>query len=305
MLSEFIKELTKQDKKSLSQKALKVCEEAGELAKVILPFDNADGTLHRFVDKHKILEEVADVYLSAISIAYDLDFTEEEIDDMISAKARKWADLQRREAKLNEKIPFEIHVTVHAADTDMFKQICKSLNVKPIVLDLQTKNKTTIKDVMTSSVHMGTNRSAYEEMKRISHGLVMEGYDIVREKIETVPWHPAAPSASSEADMPKNCYFETHIGVNVSDEDHKEELEIVTKIFDAHLSRNAFKVHEDGSWMQMVTLRTYEGTREDFEYKADMLYNIIKINGFHVEKRITEFSIYDTKVSHDAEWLKK
>jgi len=306
MLSEFIRELTEQDKKSLSQKALKVCEEAGELAKVVLPFDNADGTLHRFVDKYKILEEVADVYLTAISIAYELGFTEDEIEDMISTKAKKWADLQRREAKLKEKIPFEIHVTVKAADMDMFKTVCKNLNVKPIILDLQTKNKTTIKDVMTSSVHIGTNRSAYEEMARISHGLTMEGYDVVREKIETVPWHPAAPSALNDAiEMPRGCYFETHIGVNIPNEDRKEDLEVITDILDAHMSRNAFKVHDDGSWMQMVTMRTYEGTHEDFELRANLLYNLIKAEGFDVEKRITEFSIYDTKVSHDAEWLKK
>jgi hypothetical protein len=305
MLTKFIKELTEQDNKNLSQKALKVCEEAGELAKVVLPFDNADGTLHRFVDKHKILEEVADVYLTAISVAYDLGFTDDEINDMIDTKAKKWADLQRHENKVNEKIPFEIHVTVQAADTDIFREVCKKLDVKPIILDLQTKNKTIIKDIMSSSTHMGTNRSAYEEMKRISHGLAMEGYDVVREKIETVPWHPAAPSNDSEKSMPKNCYFETHIGVNVLNENRKKYLESVVGLFDAHMSRNAFKVHDDGSWMQMVTMRWYKGTREHFEREADALYKTIQNHGFDVEKRITEFSIYDTKVSHDFEWLRK
>jgi NTP pyrophosphatase (non-canonical NTP hydrolase) len=303
MLSDFIKELTEQDTKSLSQKALKVCEETGELAKVILPFDNADGTLHRFVDKQRILEEIADVYLTSISIAYDLGFTDDEIEEMITTKAKKWAEIQIREAKVKDKIPFEIHVTVMAADNEEFKKNCKTLDVKPIVLALQTKD-TTIKDVMTSSVHMGTNRSAYEEMKRISHGLAMAGYDVVREKIETVPWHPAAPTKLSD-EMPKDCYFECHVGVNVPNTKRKDDLQRIVDLFDAHMSRNAFKVHSDGSWMQMVTVRWYKGTVEGFENNVDILYNFIWDGGFEVEKRITEFSIYDTKVSHDAEWLKK
>ena len=305
MLSDFIKELTDQDTKSLSQKALKVCEESGELAKVVLPFDNAGGTLHRFVDKQRILEEVADIYLTAISIAYSLGFDDNEIEETITTKAKKWADLQQAESKVKGKIPFEIHVTVKATDTDKFINDCKEIGVKPIVLDLQTKDKN-IKDVMTSSVHMGTNYSAYEELERIVYHLHAREYEVVREKIETVPWHPAAPSSKSASTvMPTNCYFETHIGVNVPNIwERKESLQEIAIQNDAHMSRNAFKVHDDGSYMQMITLRKYDGTYESFEHDANALYDMIIQCDFEVEKRITEFSIYDTKVSHDAEWLK-
>ncbi len=47
----YIQLLTETDQKSLSQKALKACEEVGELAKVFLPFENAHACNHRFVDK--------------------------------------------------------------------------------------------------------------------------------------------------------------------------------------------------------------------------------------------------------------
>ena len=56
-LLDYIKKLSLDDKKTLSQKALKVAEESGELAKVVLPFDNAAGTIHRFIEKGRILEE--------------------------------------------------------------------------------------------------------------------------------------------------------------------------------------------------------------------------------------------------------
>lgn len=71
-LLDYIKKLSLDDKKTLSQKALKVAEESGELAKVVLPFDNAAGTIHRFIEKGKILEESVDVILTAISIAWML-----------------------------------------------------------------------------------------------------------------------------------------------------------------------------------------------------------------------------------------
>ena len=88
-LLNYIQELSKKDKKTLSQKALKVAEESGELAKAVLPFDSAYATRHRFVDKTKILEEVCDTILASISIAYDLDFSHEEIEEMMYTKSQK------------------------------------------------------------------------------------------------------------------------------------------------------------------------------------------------------------------------
>ena len=72
------------------------------------------------------------------------------------------------------------------------------------MLDLQ-RDQIVIKDVMTSSVFMGNNTGAYQEMKRISNGLWAAGFEILREKIETVPWHPAAPSSTNRSIiMPKD-----------------------------------------------------------------------------------------------------
>jgi NTP pyrophosphatase (non-canonical NTP hydrolase) len=302
-LNEFIKELTRQDNKTLSQKGLKVSEEAGELAKVILPFDSACSTNHRFVDKKNILEEVADIYLSAISVAYDLGFSDDEIEDMISYKAKKWADLQKRQSKINDKIPYEIHITVQNVNSDAFILACGKLSVKPIFLALQSKQKD-VEDVMTSSVHMGNNRSAYEEMKRISNGLINAEMDVVREKIETAPWHPASPSNEQmEPFMPKDCYFETHMGVLVT-KHTQSKLRCVAEEHNSHLSKNIFKINDNGSYVQMVTYRKYDGVVEEFNEFADKLYDAIINNGFEIDKIITEFAIYDTKNSHDFNWLK-
>jgi len=301
--TKFIKTLTKKDAKTLEQKALKVCEEAGELAKAVLPYQNAAGTTHRFVAKEHILEEVVDVYLTAISVAYDLGFDDTDFDEMLDRKVLKWAGLQAREAKVAWPVPYEIHISVKDANQELFRQVCQALNVKPIVLALQVGNEV-LDDVMTSSKHYGDNQSAYLEMKRISDGLRRSGFNVVREKIETVPWHPAAPSAEdSNPTMPKDCYFECHIGVIVEKIRAAETLHMIAGMYNAHLSRNVFKKLDNDTYVQMITYRTYTGTREVFEATAKELRGVIKQEGFQIDNVVTEFSIYDTKVTHDAAWI--
>jgi len=90
-INDFIKTLSIKDKKTLSQKTLKLVEEVGELARVILPYDSAHGTNHRFTDREALLEEVVDVYLTNISIAHSLGFTDEEFNDMLDKKSKKWS----------------------------------------------------------------------------------------------------------------------------------------------------------------------------------------------------------------------
>jgi len=237
-LLEFIKNLSINDKKNLSQKALKVSEECGELAKVILPFDGAYATNHRFSTKEKILEQVVDTMLSAISIAYSIECTDDEIKDMFDKKSIYWSELQAKEDKLKYPLPFEIHVTIKRPyDVERYKKDCEEIGVKPIVLDLDN----TKIDVMTSSIHYGDNKSAYENMKNVTTGLINRGYTVIREKIETFPFHPAAPTAKdANPTMPKDCYFESHISVTIKKSD-KDGLVHLASEHDAHLSRNFFK----------------------------------------------------------------
>ena len=96
---EHIKLLTGLDTKSLSERVLKLFEEGGELARAVLPYDNVSSTRHRFVEKERILEETIDCLLVAYSIAYHMDFTEDEIDDMFKQKLMKWNKILTRKKK--------------------------------------------------------------------------------------------------------------------------------------------------------------------------------------------------------------
>lgn len=305
-LIEFITKLSINDKKSLSQKCGKVTEENGELSGKILAYENASGFQDKIVGKKAILEESVDVLLSAISIPLAEGFTIDDITDMINKKCLHWEQKQIKEEKVEFPIWFESHVTVkRPEDITQYVEDCKEIGVKPIVLDLQNGSETVMQDVMTSSKHFGDNKSSMEDTVKISNFLKSKGYNVVREKIESVPYHPSAPrDFDKNPTMPKDCYFESHIGVKISNDSDYDLLHYISTTKECHLSKNFFKKNDDGSCVVMMTYRKYDGTLEEFEYIIENLKQVLNEAGFNFEKVIVEFSVYDSKVSHDSEWLK-
>lgn len=301
------------DKKTLSQKGLKLAEEVGELAKVILPYDSAHGTNHRFIDKERILEEVVDVYLTNISIAHSIGITDEEFDEMLNRKSLKWAELQSKESNATFPLPFEIHITVTAGDLsddniEQFKKACSIIEVKPIILDLEINGQQPIKDIMTSSKHFGDNKSAYLECERIVFELGLHGYKVVRKKIESVPWHMKAPNILDGV-IPDGCYFECHIGVSITSDEKKHLDDFVKKSLchlsgTTRLSQNFFKKSKEGKYINILTYRNNSCGKYKFEADVDQIKSLLNSSCFVYEKVEIEFAVYDTNVNHDAKWIK-
>lgn len=320
-INKYIKDLSIKDKKTLSQKTLKLVEEVGELAKVILPYDSASGTNHRFTDRESILEEIIDVYLTNISIAYSLNFTDDEINEMLENKSKKWAELQINEDDVTYPIPFEIHVTIDGKDINIenFKENCQSVGVKPIVIDLELNDDSIIKDVMTSSKYLGDNRTAYEESIRIVDAMKSFGYDVVRNKIETIPWHPAAPRFNTGYKIPNGCYFESHIGVSILPSDKAGLKEFVADLNrgctkygvielggTVKLSQNFFKKSKNGSkFINMLTYRNNMTNLDEFKREVQAIQTHLKSSHYEYEfeKVEVEYAIYDSNVTHDSKWL--
>lgn len=319
-INDYIKDLSIKDKKTLSQKGLKLVEEVGELARIILPYDSAHGTNHRFIDREALLEEVVDVYLTNISIAHSLGFTDEEFNEMLVKKSEKWGSLQAKEEKAEFPLPFEIHVTIKPDNRyinftiDEFKNDCELVGVKPIVIDLEINDGSIIKDVMTSSKHFGDNRSAYEESVRIVNELESRGYIVVRNKIESVPWHMQAPSIlTTDKEITNGCYFESHIGVSIQPSDKIKLDNFVKSLPDelkslsgsAKLSQNFFKKSNDGSsFINMLTYRSNKCGRYKFEEEVNSIKELLSMSDFTYEKVEIEYAIYDTNVNHDSKWIK-
>lgn len=306
---DFIKTLSLNDTKTLSQKALKLSEECGELAGYVLPYESASGTLHKIANKEHLLEESVDSILVALSVAFSLGYDADDIASVMQDKALYWATLQQEQGKVaTDKIPHEIHVTVEAAtNVETFKEDCRKIGVKAVVLDLHTKTEGTIKDVMTSQVVIGTTTAAFEAMGKTEKGLTEAGYKVLRSKIEAAPWHPSAPTLANGLQHAMDNYFESHIQVHVDNNPdagcyNVQFLKDILRGMKVHVSANAFKSFGEVSTV-MVTLRRSEGTLEKFNRTlADVKKRITEV-GFKIsEKVIVEYSIYDSKVHHDKEW---
>lgn len=293
-------QLSKADRKNLVEKTLKTVEEVGELAKAILPYANAHGTLHRFVEREKILEEVVDTLLTSLSVAYDLNFSDAEIQSMFTRKLDKWEGLQRRELECQPMIPFEVHITITIDSSALpsFVEICTELNVKPIILSLYV-GTSQVCDVMTSSKFKGTNREVYEYTQQLVKDLQSSGFTTARAKIETFPWHPAAPRKGMP--MPIGCYFESHVPVKLRSTDIPQLREL-TKSLGAHCSRNIRKQEDQGKVTIMVTHRDYSSDIDVFNATVGELVSKLK-ETYDVGSIITEFAIYDTNRTHDNAWI--
>lgn len=306
-LLDYIKHLSGVDRKNLTQKSLKAVEEMGDLAKVVLSYENAFATTHRFVTREQILNEVADVMLCVMSVAYDLKYDHDDITAAVQAKAEKWALMQSKEEGVTYPLPYEAHVTVKLngsdEETQRFIDVCKSIGVKPIVLNLATKAETSIVDVMTSSKHIGNNSSAHAHVIDVASKLSAHAFDVCRLKLETVPWHPMAPKDGES--MPTNTYFETHVPFVLPNESVVPVLR--RAVYDLgipqlHMSTNVFKRNEDGSCVQMVTYRRNDCGRESFLIDVEHIVSVLTRADWTVGKYHTEFALYDTNVSHDALW---
>lgn len=89
---ERIYQITKDDRKDITQKALKLCEETGEVAQAILSYTNASGCGYKSKTIDDITEEIADVYIVALSLACQLDIPFEKIEEMVEKKLDVWQE---------------------------------------------------------------------------------------------------------------------------------------------------------------------------------------------------------------------
>lgn len=311
---ETIKVLSNADEKTVTQRALKTAEEVGELAKAVLPYEDAFATTHRFATANHILEESVDVMLCAMSIVYDMGFVDDDVISMMEQKCLKWNKLQQASVKGRFPLPFEIHVSVQVDNNnqlDLFKNSCAKLGVKPVVLELNDGKF----DVMTSSIIMTNNTGAHLEMTRISQELSDMGHNVIRNKIETVPWHPAVPQ-DRLGEIPLGCYFESHINIVINADEQIKLMEWVKSSsanIQGHFSRNVFKKLNDEDFVQMLTLRSstisdqWIDNTEDFTKYVNRVIEVINNLPFlrkgSVLKHVIEYAIFDSNVTHDESWV--
>lgn len=326
-LIDYIKRLSNNDPKNLSQKVAKLFEEGGELAKKSLPYENAHGTRHRFPSRDGVLEEVADVILVALSIGYHLDMTDDELETILLEKSKYWNEIQNRESKtFDGKFPFEIHVTVDREkfNFERFKTDCKELGIKPLKLkNYSGENDNTETVTMANAIITGSGKDALDSLNNICNELKLDGYTILREKIETVPWHPAAgnipksisknPNVFYSKDDSEIFYFEIHFKIRAIDGDEgitaiKNGFKNITSFRPKDMygiSWNAEKEAVDGIRTYFATYRGHNKNLNDFKNIATSIHdkfnnteNIIEASSENIE-----FCVYDSAEYQDKIWI--
>lgn len=207
---------------------------------------------------------------------------------------------------MNNKLPYEFHVTVEAASTDIdrFRARALELGAKAIVLDLGINNQSVLQDVMTSSTQMlESDEEALAEVNRIDAGLRESGFTVIRRKIESAPWHRLAPQTDGEQ-MPDGSYFESHMSV-LSTPDQVPTLRDGVAETRLHIARNAFKpVNEMGQLTIMATLRDYSAPYDQFAADVEASKERLAELGFELKKPpIVEFAVYDSNIHQDDAWM--
>lgn len=95
-------ELTQSDAKTLPERALKLAEEAGEVAQAVLSATGAPGSAYKGLSLADVREEAADAAIVALSILAqtcddDIMF-KTELDRLLTEKCAKWEAVLKRQA---------------------------------------------------------------------------------------------------------------------------------------------------------------------------------------------------------------
>jgi len=182
---------------------------------------------------------------------------------------------------------YELHITVKTDSIDKFKDDCKSIGVKPIVIDTQ-KGET---QVMTSSQY---NNFDYKlTLSELKSKLESLKYNILRCKVEIKP------------DNIKNenfIYYESHIRLKLNKFFDKTSLKEKCLKDNFHLSKNLFKKDIDFDY-QMITYRNYFQTFNEFNSIIDNMKSYLTENKIEYDKIEIEECILDTNVNIDSKWI--
>jgi len=202
---------------------------------------------------------------------------------------------------MDKPLHYEIHVTVETNDVQRFIEECGVIGVKPVVIhNVKSDGTGTMLDLITSSKITGSDPDAFNEMKRVADSLQSKGFNVVREKIETVPWHPKAlvhDANSTEG------YFEAHIPIIIAGSRNEINVLKASQLLKMSLS------FQEGKSVKMLTCRKTRYKRESFEGDIRVMLMYLKYS-FNLKLDLgngkfpdIEYALYDSNVKHDEIWI--
>ena len=201
---------------------------------------------------------------------------------------------------------FEAHVTVrppHGGLAD-FRAACEELGVACVEIELPVGE--TPAQPMTASLHHGALPEIVHQVDAIARALAAAGFDVVRIKIEAMPDNAGVPVTDDDAAaLPAN-YFEYHAKLVLPPGTAATDLAALAAACEPHharLSRNARARRPDGAEERFVTLRVHAGRATAEARYAALAGTLASFPKVHVEKRICEYTVYDSDRTVDRGWL--
>ncbi|MEU1312100.1 hypothetical protein ABZ419_24820 [Streptomyces cinnamoneus] len=197
---------------------------------------------------------------------------------------------------------FEAHITVPAGDAQVAERYAAACGAKftHILLD---RGRTPSQPMVTlrSSGALPDIREAVDGVVR---GLQDAGAEVVRVKVEAVPWAVGVPeSDEAAAALGESYYFEHHLKLLLPPGADLAALARLVSAHTAHLSRNARRVRADGRAERFVTQRCRAVGRRTAGVRLDALMAAVEDGGHDIISAEREFVVHDSDGSLDAGWI--
>lgn len=195
--------------------------------------------------------------------------------------------------------PHELHVTVAPhSDSELFVSACADLDVKAHIIYNELPDGEIMVDYLTGSEMNGRSGEAFKELGRIASGLQIAGLEVVREKIETTPWHPASPKTSLDQMRP-GTYFECHFTL--------PDLPTMHGYKPFEWGGVPFLLSTTDSKRQkgllFATMRHYISTAGTFVEGVNSIHNALEVQLGEVKVPTVEYALYDSNPDHDKDWV--
>jgi hypothetical protein len=199
---------------------------------------------------------------------------------------------------------FEVHVTLtplHEAERARFATICSQQRWKALMIELDPQIPS---QPMTCSRIVGTADDAMSHALFVQQHLEGCGFTVTRIKIEAAPWNSFVPQTDQEAmHRHHSAYFEFHAKLVLPMTGWESTLRTICMPFQAHISRNSFRIRNDNTMERFVTMRSALHGLDTFQQHASQLTNALGAGGFSTADTVMEYCIYDSNTALDAVWF--
>ncbi len=147
-------------------------------------------------------------------------------------------------------------------------------------------------------------RTVLQSAIRVAEQLVESGFEVARTKIEqdlsdptTVVEQLPFVAGGSKA------YFEQHVKICLRRSDEISQLRALGAARNAHLSRNALRVDDQGRDERFLTQRVYSPEMDAAMTAFDSLYDSVHAEGIQIVSDEREYVVYDSRPTIDSGWM--